>query len=315
MVNILITGGSGFIGANLAYRLSKSKNNITLFVRPKSNLWRLNALTSKVSIHKIDIFKKKELDSEINTIKPDIVYHCATYGVYNFQKNFNNMVNTNITGTHSLLESLLEYNDVEKIINMGSSFEHGVKNEPLRENALSRPTTLYGICKNTQTSIAQYFAKNKNLPVITFRLFAPYGKYDSRGRLMADLMCALINKTRVKLGEKNAVRDFIYIDDVIDALILGSKKNVPSGEIFDVGTGTGHTIYQVFDEMQKITKCKIDASWNNKDMMREFDKTKSKNVANIDKVKDLLKWKPKNSLKSGLVKSYKWYNENIELYE
>lgn len=315
MANILITGGSGFLGANLAYRLSKSKNNITLFVRPKSNLWRLNGLTSKVDIHKIDILKKKELDSEINKIKPDIVYHCATYGVYNFQKDFNSIVNTNIIGIHNILESLLKYNDVEKIINIGSSFEYGVKSKPLRENDLSIPTTLYGISKNTQTNIAQYYAKNKNLPVITFRLFAPYGKYDSSGRLMADLMFALINKTRVKLGDKNAIRDFIYIEDVIDALILGSKKSVPSGEIFNVGTGIGHTVYQVFDEVQKIAKRRIDASWNNKDRTREFDKTKSKNVANIDKIKDMLKWKPKNSLKTGLVKTYKWYNENIGLYK
>ena len=315
MANILITGGSGFLGANLVHRLSKSKNNITLFVRPKSNLWRLNGLTSKVSIHKIDILKKKELSLEIKKIKPDIVYHCATYGVYNFQKNFNNMINTNIIGIHNILESLLEYNDVEKIVNIGSSFEYGVKNEPLRENNLSMPATLYGISKNAQTNIAQYFAKDKNLPVVTFRVFTPYGRYDSPGRLMADLMFALINKTRVKLGDKNAIRDFIYIDEVIDAMILGAKKSTPFGEIFNIGTSTGHTVYQVFDEVQKIAKHEIDVSWNNKGMIREFDKTKSKNVANIDKIKDVLKWKPKNSLKTGLVKTYKWYNENIGLYK
>ena len=60
MVTVLITGGSGFIGSNLAHRLSKSKNNIELFVRSNSDLWRLNGLTSKINIHQVDILKKKE---------------------------------------------------------------------------------------------------------------------------------------------------------------------------------------------------------------------------------------------------------------
>lgn len=315
MANILITGGSGFLGANLAHRLSKSKNNIMLFVRSESDLWRLNGLTSKVSIHKVDILKKKELDSEINKIKPDIVYHCATYGVQNFQKNFNTMIDTNVIGIYNVLKSLLKYNDIEKIVNVGSSFEYGVKSDPFKENDLSIPTTLYGISKNTQTNVAQYFAKYQNLPVVTFRVYTAYGKYDTPRKLMADMMFGLINKTRMKLAEKNAIRDFIYIDDVIDALILGSKKNVPSGEIFNIGTGTGHTVYQVFDELQKIVKRKIDVSWNNKSRIRDFDKIRSKNIANIDKIKNMLKWKPKNSLKMGLDKTYKWYNENIDLYQ
>lgn len=315
MVTVLITGGSGFIGSNLAHRLSKSKNNIELFVRSNSDLWRLNGLTSKINIHQVDILKKKELNSKINTIKPDIVYHCATYGVQNFQKDFYKMMNINCIGTYNLLESLLKYDNAKKIINVGSSFEYGMQSNSFKENHLSIPTTLYGISKNNQTNIAQYFAKHQNLPVITFRVFSAYGKYDAPGKLMADMMYALINKTKMKLAEKNTIRDFIYIDDVIDALILGMKTNVPYGEIFNIGTGMGHTVYQMFDEIQKITKNTINVSWNNKDRMRDFDKIKSKNVANIDKIKNILKWIPNNSFKMGINKTYKWYVENIDLYK
>ena len=313
MANILITGGTGFIGANLAHRLSKSKNNIILFTRSESDLWRLNGLTSKITIHNVDISKKKELDSKINEIKPDIVYHCATYGVQNFQKNFGNMIKTNVIGTYNILDSLLKYNAVEKIVNVGSSLEYGVKNNPFKENDLPIPTTLYGISKNTQTSIAQYFTKHHDLPLVTFRVSTAYGKYDAVGKLMADMMCTLINKRKIKLADKNAIRDFIYIDDVLDALILGSKKNTPSAEIFNVGTGVGHTVSQVFDEVQKVTKCKINVL-NNNDTMKNFDKINSENVVNIDKIKNILKWKPKNSLKMGLDKTSKWYTENFTLY-
>lgn len=315
MANILITGGNGFLGANLAHKLSKSKNNVILFVRSDSDLWRLNGLGTKISLEKVDILKKAELNYKINKIKPDIVYHCTTYGVQNFQKNFNKMINTNVIGTYNVLESLMKYNNVEKIINVGTTFEYGVTNNPFKENDSSLPTTLYGISKKTQTNIAHHYAKNYDLPLITFRISSAYGKYDARGKLMADMMCSLITKTKMKLAEKNTIRDFIYIDDVIEALVLGSRKNVPYGEIFNIGTGVGYTVYEIFNEVQKIAKCKIDVSWNNKNRIRDFDKIKSNNLANIDKIKNMLKWEPKNSLKSGLSRTFKWYNKNIHLYQ
>ncbi len=225
------------------------------------------------------------------------------------------MINTNVIGTHNILESLLKYNDVKKIINVGSSFEYEVTNNSSKENDLSIPTTLYGISKNTQTNIAQYFSKFHNLPITTFRIHSAYGKFDAPGKLMADMMFALINKTKMKLADKNAIRDFIYIDDVIDALILGSKKNVPSSEVFNIGTGIRYTVFQIFNELQKITKSTIDVSWNNKDRIRDFDKIINKNIENMDEIKNILKWKPKNSLKMGLQKAHKWYNQNINLYQ
>ena len=79
MTSILITGAGGFIGANLANKLSQSKNDVTLLVRKKTDLWRVNHKISKSKIKYVDILNKKDLFNKIKEIKPDVVYHSETY--------------------------------------------------------------------------------------------------------------------------------------------------------------------------------------------------------------------------------------------
>ena len=78
MSNVLITGASGFIGANLVRDLINTKDQIHILIRKQSNLWRLNNIISKCYVHFVDISKIKEVENVISEIKPETVYHCAT---------------------------------------------------------------------------------------------------------------------------------------------------------------------------------------------------------------------------------------------
>ena len=314
MTNILITGAGGFIGANLANKLSQSNNDVTLLVRKKTNLWRVNHQISKSKIKYVNILNKKDLFNKIKEIKPDVVYHSATYGIHPAQKDYENAIRTNLIGTNNLLESLSRYNDLQKFVNIGTSFEYGSKKEPVKETDIPNPRTFYGITKNVQTNISQYFASEKNLPTISLRIFSTYGRYDEPGRLIPDLMYSIINKTKINVTSKNTIRDLIYIDDVIDALLLSSRKKSPVGEIFNIGTGKGYSLKQIVEMLQDITNEKLNISWGNKNKVREFDKTGGESIANIKKSTQILKWKPKNSIKDGLIKTYNWFSKNIEMY-
>jgi len=315
MKNILITGAGGFIGANLANKLSETKNNVTLLIRKKTDVWRINHNISKFDIKYVDILNDKQVFKTIKVIKPDIVFHSATYGVYPGQNDYENMIKTNLIGTKNLLESLLLYNNLEKFVNIGTSFEYGAKKEPMKETDITNPRTFYGITKNSQTSISQYFAIQKKLPTISFRIFSAYGRYDEPGRIIHDLMYSAINKNKINLSSKQTVRDFIHIDDVIDALILACKKKSLTGEIFNIGTGNECSLKQITDLIQDITNKKLNISWGHKNKIREFDRTNGKNIADIKKSSQLLEWKPKISIKNGLVKTFNWYNKNSRIYQ
>ncbi len=315
MKNILITGAAGFIGANLANRLASTKNNVTILIRKKTNLWRINHNISKFNIKYADIMNDKDVSKVIKITKPDIVFHSATYGVYPNQNNFEKMIKTNLIGTKNLLESLSNYNDLEKFVNIGTSFEYSSKKQPIKETDLSNPSTIYGITKNAQTNISQYFAIQKKLPTISFRIFSTYGRYDEPGRIIHDIMYSAINKNKINLSSKQTVRDFIHIDDVIDALVLASRKKSLTGEVFNIGTGKEYSLKQIADLIQNLTNTKLNISWGHKDKIREFDKINGKNIADIKKSTRILKWKPKNSIKDGLIKTFNWYNEHSKIYQ
>ncbi len=315
MSNILITGATGFIGSNLARTLSKSEDKISIFLKSQSNLWRLKDIISHFDVHVVDLSNPDMIKQKIMKIKPDIVYHCAAYGVYPFQKDLNTIIQTNVIGSANLMQVLTKYNDLKKFINIGSVFEYGPKLKPAKETDVVKPITIYGIAKVTQTHLAQYFALANNLPTVTLRIFTTYGAYEESGRLISDIMFALIRKTPLNLACPAARRDFIYIDDVINALIKAAKTRGIEGEIFNIGGGRKFDVQEIVDLAQEVSQTNLNISLDYKKQL-EFDKiTGSKTVfANIEKARKVLRWKPRYSIKEGLKKTYDWYKKNIQLY-
>ena len=181
MAKILITGAAGFIGANLTRELIKNGNEVNIIIKETSDLWRINDVISNCNVHRIDLKKVEDVRNIIKKINPELVYHCAGHGIYPTQKDSAEVFSTNILGTFNLLDALNENNNLLRLVNLGSFFEYS-----------TNPIDPYTISKITQTKLAEHFFKEKKLPVTTLRLFTPYGKFDSPGRLICDLMIALI---------------------------------------------------------------------------------------------------------------------------
>ena len=86
MTRVLVTGSSGFIGSNLTRNLIKTEDQVNILVRKKSNLWRINDVISECNVHQADLLDFEEIRNIISKVKPEIVYHCASFGVYQNQK-------------------------------------------------------------------------------------------------------------------------------------------------------------------------------------------------------------------------------------
>jgi len=311
MSKILITGGSGFIGSNLVRKLSNSRNQLSLFVRKQSDLWRLNDIISDFEVHKVDISDLEKVKLKIREIKPDIVFHCAAHGVYPSQKNVNMIIQTNIIGSINLMLALEKYNDLDKFINLASYSEYGSKS--IKDTETLQPITPYGITKAAQTHFVQYFALQKNLPAITLRIFHAYGPYEVPGRLIADIMIALIKKKTLNVSSLNKQLDLIYIDDILDALLKASKVR-QTAEVFDIGSGKAYSIQKIINFACKIANVDLRVSVDKK-RLRESDKLEVKNIANLQKARKILHWTPSHTIKQGLEKTFDFYKENMHLYE
>ena len=302
MVKILITGAAGFIGANLTRKLIKTGNEINILIKEASNLWRINDIVSNCNVHKIDLKKVDDVRNVVKKINPELVYHCAGHGIYPSQKDSAEIFSTNILGTFNLLNALNENNNLHRLVNLGSFFEY-----------LTNPTDPYTISKITQTKLAEHFFKEKKLPIITLRLFTPYGKFDSPGRLICDLMIALIRNKPLEIFSKYTKRDFIHIDDVITALEIASQQPDITGEIIDIGTGNEISVEEIVSMSNQLSDNELVINWNDT-KQREVD-ILPENIFLGRQQTQKLNWNPSTSLEDGLQRTIEWYKQNISLYE
>ena len=301
MVKILITGAAGFIGANLTRKLIQNENEVNIIIKKTSDLWRISDVISNCNVHKIDLKKIDDVRNIIKKINPELVYHCAGHGIYPTQKNSAEIFSTNILGTFNLLDTLNENNNLRRLVNLGSFFEYS-----------SNPIDPYTISKITQTKLVEHFFKEKKLPITTLRLFTPYGKFDSPGRLICDLMIALIRNKSLEIFSKHTKRDFIHIDDVIAALEVASQQPDIDGEIIDIGTENEISVEEIVSMANQLSDNELAVNWNDA-KQREID-ISDESIFLGRQSTQKLNWKPSISLEMGLRKTIEWYKQNINLY-
>jgi len=311
MKKILITGGTGFVGANLVRRLVKVGYKPIVLIRKESNLWRLKDIISKIDLLETDINNYERLKKDINQVSPKYIYHLAVYGAYQgSQKDLNKTLETNIFGTINLLNAA--YNSgIEYFINTGSSSEYGIKNQIMKETDVLNPVNYYGVTKATTTLMASTFSIQNKLPIATLRLFSPYGFYEDKDRFVPTLIMAGMKNKEIELSDPNFVRDFIFIDDVIDAYIyfLDGKKYY--GDIFNIGSGKQTSLGNFTKTAEKVLGKTIKIKWTGH-KSNQFEPKKWQ--ADISKAKSKLNWSPKHSMIGGTQKIYRWYKENYKLY-
>ena len=310
--NILITGGTGFVGANFVYRLVQEGYKPTLFIRKESNLWRIKSILSKIKILETDLQNTKLISRQIHKIKPTHVFHLAIYGAQQgIQKDVIETYTQNIISSVNLMEACCKQGFYQ-FVNIGSSSEYGLKKSAMKEKDMLAPINHYGATKAAISLAASVFSNTYELPICTLRLFSPYGYFEDSRRFIPTLIQRVIDGKIAELSNPNYVRDFIFIADVIDVFmhILSSKKKY-SG-VLNIGSGKQYTLKQVVEEIKLLSKGKLKAAWNNRSS-NQLEPNFWK--ADISHTKKVFNWKPTTTLRQGLKKTYQWMLENKNLYD
>ncbi|MFN8563874.1 MAG: NAD-dependent epimerase/dehydratase family protein, partial [Anaerolineae bacterium] len=218
MKRVLITGATGFVGANLARRLLSEGHEIHALVRPAFRSWRIDAIRDDLRLHTLDLADAEAVQQVVAQIRPEWVFHLAVHGAYSDQTSIPDMISTNIVSTVNLVEACLQ-SGFEAFINTGSSSEYGFKDHPPAENEWLEPNSVYAVTKASATLYCRMVAQTRRVNVTTLRLYSVYGAYEEPTRLIPTLVAHGLRGRLPPLVNPEIARDFVYADDVNDAYL------------------------------------------------------------------------------------------------
>ena len=298
----LLTGAAGFIGSTLCRRLLVDGFEVHALLRSTARAWRIAAILPHLRVHEVDARDEERLCQVVREVRPEVVYHLATHGAYPFETDADAIIQTNILGTWNLLKALGPI-DYEVFVNTGSSSEYGFKQYAMRETDLLEPNSYYAAAKCAQSLLCQHVARTDNRPINTLRLFSAYGAYEEPTRLVPTLIRRCLAGQPLDLVSPDVARDFVYVDDMVDAYLRLDPLSKLSGEVINVGSGIQHTIRDVVEVVLKETGASVECRWGAVPH-RTWDT--STWVADCTKSRRLLGWRATTSLADGLAKTVQW---------
>tara|TARA_R100001443_G_C3349514_1_gene176495 strand:- start:238 stop:1182 length:945 start_codon:yes stop_codon:yes gene_type:complete len=306
MKNILITGGTGFLGSYIAKRVlpnAESVTIVTLNIKQKTTLKALGIDTSKINIVQGDIRDFEFIKLLFNEYEFDTVFHLGALSeVKKCQPDPKLAFDTNIVGTINILEAARIFGNVKAIAVSSSDKAYGSGKLPYLENTPMDGQGVYEVSKSCTDLIARSYFYNYNLPVVVTRCSNLYGGADmNMSRIIPNtIRLALQGKSpMIWKGSEESIREFLYIEDAVDGY-LSLVKNIDktAGEAFNIGSGEIISIGDLVVMILSKINNKLLINYKEKDFPEI-----NHQYLDSSKIKDTTNWKPNTTLSDGLDKS------------
>lgn len=303
----LVLGGKGFIGSHLVDALAAKGHAVRVLDRP--NLAPLSPPAVAAKVKWIDGDFTSETDIRDALAGCDVCFHLVSTTLpksSNADPVFD--VETNVMGTLRLLTHAVKAG-VKKVVFVSSGGTvYGVpKIVPIDETHPTDPISSYGITKLAIEKYLHLFHELHGLEYVTLRVSNPYGERQrtraSQGAIAIFLGKVLRGETVDIWGDGETLRDYVYIGDVAEALIMAAG-HAGATRTFNIGSGVGLSINQLLSDIEHATGLK---SKRNYAPARGFDVPRS--VLAIDRAKKELGWQPRTNFTEGLARTVKWLRE------
>ena len=350
--NILITGGAGFIGSNLALKLVEKGHVVTVLDNLSEQIHGKNSELLNTIIDQVHFIKGDVRNAEdwMKALKnQEVVVHLAAetgtgQSMYEVQK----YTEVNINGTAIFLDYLVnEKHSIQKVVIASSRAiygegkynceEHGIiypnerkENDLLKgefepkcpvcntdlmvlltdENSKIHPSSVYGITKQNQEQMVLNVCQSINIPAVAFRYQNVYGPGQSLKNPYTGILS--IFSTQIKNGNDLNIfedglesRDFVFIDDVVNATILGIEKEEADFEVFNVGSGKGTTVLEVAESLKKYYQSDINIKISGNFRLGDI----RHNVADLSKIENKLGFRSVFDFPTGVGEFANWVNQ------
>ena len=290
-MNIIITGGTGFIGSNLIHSLLKKNMNVAVIVRKSSNLNNI-----KNSLKRIKVFTYNDNIDELiffyKKFNPEITIHLATSFIAEHQSTqVKELIRSNIEFGAQILEAMKE-SGCKKLINAGTNWQHYLNHE-------YNPTCLYAATKQAFDDIIKFYVEAENFNVITLKLFDSYGENDKRPKLINLLYRFYLEGKQLELSPGEQILNLVHINDICNGFMLSINKldkTFYKGfvQTYVLDSDKSYSLKKIILKFEEVFDIVLNIKWGKKPYRkREMMKPWSGG-------RRLPGWKPKISIDQGI---------------
>lgn len=313
----LITGGCGFIGYNFLEKCKKLR--IPFLVLDKltysSNKFAEKELKKDNLLKRIDISDSKVTEI-IKKFKPNVIVNFAAES--HVDRSIDNslvFVNSNILGVHNLLEICKNNLKGFKFIQISTDEVFGslgFNSKKSKENDSYKPSSPYSASKAAADLLIKSWYKTYDFPSIIIHPTNNYGPWQFPEKLIPLSILKLLTNKKISIyGDGKNIREWIFVEDCVDAIFSIIKKG-QVGESYNIGSGEQISNIAIAESIIKLIKPDIKTKKNLIEFVEDRPAHDIRYQLNLSKVRKHIKWKPKISFNSGIRKTVNWYMQNLD---
>jgi len=308
---VVITGCSGFVGANLAIAVAARGAPVIGIESPSGIDWRTRGLPG-VEVARLDLCRPEDVRAFVERVQPLAIFNCAAYGAYSVQADPARIFDVNLLAVRHLLEAVRHVPGFRAFVQAGSSSEYGFNCSAPREDAATEPDSDYAVSKVAATQLVRLYAQKFGVPGFVLRLYSVYGPYEDFSRLIPNLLGHARESRFPPLVHPNISRDFVYVADAVRAFeaVLERAPELKPGEVFNVGSGHGTTLGELVQLVRELFGIHAEPAWGS---MPDRSWDHPAWFADPAKAAQVLGWHSTTSLREGLAASARWIEDNPTL--
>jgi UDP-glucose 4-epimerase len=298
----LVTGASGHLGAALTTGLVERGAQVSVLVRPQSDLWRLTAVLDRIDVYRADLADLSGIAAALERFAPEVTFHLAWAGVIGQRRNDAEQITRNVTGSLALFE-LARAAGCGCWIGVGSQAEYGAHEGILTERTPTEPVTAYGVAKLCVGLLTRRLGEIAGMRAVWVRLLATYGPQDDERRLIPTVIRQLLAGEVPALTPGAQEWDYLYVDDAVEAIYRAAVTDAARG-VYNLGSGDARSVRDIVERIRDLIDPALTLGFGQvpyrPDQVMHLH-------ADIAHLRDAIGWAPSIGLDEGLRRTVEWY--------